>query len=97
MFPPGINPETWLVLHKVREGELLREARVARHLKQARANRRRASYGLIARSGDLLVSLGLRLKARAVAEHPEHGSGAAYQAYASFSRMPNSGPLRAGS
>ena len=97
MFPPGINPDTYLALHKVREGELLREARIALHLKQARGNRRHASYGLIGRSGDLLVSLGLRLKARAVAEHPELGSGAASQTYMSFSRMPSSGPLRAGS
>ena len=97
MFPPGINPEMCLVLHKVREGELLREARIARHLEQARGNGRRASYGLIARTGDLLVSLGLRLKARAATQHPELGSGAASQTYVSFSRMPSSGPLRAGS
>ena len=97
MFPPGINPDMCLALHKVREGELLREAEIARHLKQARPNRRSTSYGFIARRGNLLVSLGLGLRARALAEHPELGSRPASQTHLSFSRMPNSGPLRAGS
>ena len=97
MIPPGVNPDVWLVLHKVREGELLRAARIARHLKQGRANRRHTSYGFIAGSADLLVSFGLRLKAWASVENPELGSGAASRAYVSVSRMPNSGPLQAGS
>ena len=72
MFAQGIHPNSPMAYHVddgvARQNELIREAETALRLRKVHASRR---SDLETRIGDLLVSLGQRLRSRAVAQRPE--------------------------